>query len=409
MHEKIAVIGLGYVGLPIAVAFARHGDNVIGIDTGTDRLNELEISAQEREEIGEKLHLSDNIKAAVGCDIFIITVPTPVYADTRPNLSLLEAATRDVGSVIKPGSLIIFESTVYPGVTEEICAPILEKESALCFNRDFFCGYSPERICTGLRGLNDIIKITSGSTAAAAKKVDDLYKKIITAGTCPVASIKIAEAAKLAENIQRDADISITNQLAMIFGRMGINSAAVFSAAATKWNYRQFQPGLVGGHCIGTDSYYLLHKAQEEGINVALIAAVRQNNNAVPRFVADEALCLLKECGRPPQDAKVLMLGFSFKENSADVRHTLADKLRCHLEEAGCQLSVCDPVADASAALAEYALVLKTDIEAELAKKPHVIIFAVAHRQFAEIPSPLLGDALVMDINGIAPRADWRL
>ena len=304
-HTKIAVIGLGYVGLPLAVAFARHGNNVIGIDTGKNRLNELEISTQERERIDEKLHLSDNIKAAVGCDIFIITVPTPVYADTRPNLSLLEAATRDVGGVIKPGSLVIFESTVYPGVTEEICAPILEKESALCFNHDFFCGYSPERICTGLRGLNDIIKITSGSTAAAAKKVDDLYKKNHHRRHLSGGVHQNRRSGKTGGKHPTRRRHLCYNQLAMIFGRMGINSAAVFSAAATKWNYRQFQPGLVGGHCIGTDSYYLLHKAQEEGINAALIAAVRQNNNAVPRFVADEALRLLKTRGRSPQDTKV--------------------------------------------------------------------------------------------------------
>lgn len=412
--EKTAVIGLGYVGLPLALALAQHGD-VVGVDTDDIRLSELKRGVDRTGEVeasrfaaAPRLTFSGDMRAAADCSAYIVTAPTPVFADHRPNLSLLQAATIAVGGVLKKGDLVIFESTVCPGTTDDFCAPLLERESSLRLNDDFDCAYSPERISPNEKGLSDAVKIISASNTSALARVRRLYEKIVPAGLHEAASIKIAEAAKLAENIQRDADIAVVNELAMIYGRMGINSAAVFDAAATKWNYRRFYPGLVGGHCIGTDSYYLLERAEKDGIAAPLLRAAREVNNAVPHHVADNVLRLLHARNKEKK-AMVLLLGFSFKGDCADVRNTLVEPMRQHLLKNGCRVRVCDPVADAERALADYGVRLETDFKAALADKPDAVVFAVAHRAFADIEKEALADAIVADVKGIASRADWRL
>lgn len=412
--EHIGVVGLGYVGLPLALALARHHP-VTGVDTDSTRLAEL---AQGIDRGGladaealrqSSLRTAAAIAEAADCTVYIVTAPTPVHDDHRPNWSLLEKAARDVGSVLKKGDLVVFESTVCPGSTEGRCIPILQEQSGLRVNSGFDCAYSPERISLNDRGLGDAVKIISASNPAARARLRRLYEKIVPAGLHEAPSIQVAEAAKLAENIQRDVEIATINELAMLYGQWGIDSAAVLDAAATKWNFRRFTPGLVGGHCIGTDSYYLLERAARENLPAPLLRAARQVNNAVPLYVAEQITAQVRQRGQRPEESPLLLLGYAFKENCGDVRNTLAEPLRRRLEESGFPVQVCDPLADADHARAHYGVTLLADIDAALGAKPQVAVFAVAHRCFADIPAAALEGLFVADIKGIAARADWRL
>ena len=423
--ETVAVIGLGYVGLPLALALAEHYD-VIGVDSDSERLDALRRGIDRTGEVPAarlsppRLTYASSAQEAARATAFIVTAPTPVFADNRPNLTLLERAACEVGAVLQKGGMVVFESTVCPGTTEDFCLPILERESGLRVNADFDCAYSPERISPNEKGLSDAVKIVSAASPEGLARVAALYRRVVPAGLYEAPSIKTAEAAKLVENVQRDVDIALFNELAMLCAQMGLDSRAVFDAAATKWNFRRFHPGLVGGHCIGTDSYYLLEHAEQQGMPAEVLRAARQVNNAVPQFVADNALRLLRERGKtaavappqvaPPQAAaEVMLFGFSFKENCADVRRTLVEPLRRALLAGGCRVRVCDPVADAKKALTEYGVQIETDIDAALAAPSDLLLFAVAHRQFAAIPESALAGRLVVDVKGVAARADWRL
>ena len=370
-----------------------------------------EVSAQDLEAVGENLSFSADISAARQCGVFIVAVPTPLLPNRRPDLSILESACREAGKVLKRGDLVIVESTVYPGVTEEICAPILERESGLKFNTDFFCGYSPERLRPGTsrRDLTNIVKLTAGSTPEAAERTDKLYKRIIRAGTFAAESIRAAEAAKVLENIQRDINIAVMNEAAMICEKLNLDSRAVFAAAGSKWDFLPFQPGLVGGHCIGVDPYYLAHKAEAAGFRPNLLLAAREVNEGMGPLVAARTVELIKQRGLSPRGARALILGLTFKENCADPRNSRVWDIFRELQAAGCEVAVCDPVADAEKAQSEYGIAPETDLNAALGRKPDAIIFAVAHDAFRDIPAESLGGALVVDVKGIAPRADWRL
>ncbi|MCH9757649.1 MAG: nucleotide sugar dehydrogenase [Proteobacteria bacterium] len=413
-NEKICVVGLGYVGLPLALAFAKQHPT-LGVDNNPQRLATLQQGIDSTSETScEQLRASSlryaaNVSAAGDCNVYIVTAPTPVYEDYRPNWSLLEQATRDVAAVLKKGDLVVFESTVCPGSTDYLCTPILEKIAGLQVNVDFSCAYSPERISPNEKGIRDAVKIISASNPQALKRLQALYEPIIPAGLHIAESIQIAEAAKLTENIQRDVDIAITNELAMIFDQFGIDSDAVFAAAATKWNFRRFRPGLVGGHCIGTDSYYLLERTDKENLPAPVLRAARQANNAVPSYIAERICTLLQQRQQTIKGTSLLLLGYAFKENCADVRHTLVEPLRSALVQHGFDVSVCDPVADAQLAQQHYGVTLLTDTEAALKQQPQVIVFAVAHQCFANISETTLGNAFVADIKRIAARADWRL
>ncbi|MGI9296973.1 MAG: nucleotide sugar dehydrogenase [Gammaproteobacteria bacterium] len=414
--EKICVIGLGYVGLPLAAALAKHFF-VVGCDRDSARISALrnggddtgELSADELR--GAEIRFTSDISDAAGCTVFVITVPTPLLPDNRPDLSPLTDACRAVGKMLPRGGLAIVESTVYPGVTEEVCAPILAEVSGLEYNRDFFCGYSPERANPGdaARPLSAIQKVTAGSTPEAAARTDDIYRKIIAAGTHRAPSVRVAEASKVIENTQRDVNIALMNEFAMLCRSMDLDSAEVFAAAAGKWNFLPFVPGLVGGHCIGVDPYYLCHKAQTSGYQPNLILAARQINDSMGKYVADAAIYEMARRGVKIKGARVLILGFSFKENCPDPRNSRVSEMRRILRNAGAEVCVCDPVADAAKTRAEYGMELSRDWRRALAQKPAAVVFAVAHREFSEISAADLGDALVLDVKGCAPRADWRL
>ena len=416
--ERICIVGLGYVGLPLAVLFARRY-TVIGCDTNPDRIRELrqgrdatqEVSAEELNAVAGRLSFAADMAAAHDCNVYVITVPTPIDPDHQPDLSMLESACRDVGGVLKQGDLVVIESTVYPGVTEEICVPILEKESGLQFNADFTCGYSPERLSPGtaFRHIADIIKVTAGSTPAAADRTDALYKSVISAGTFRAQSIRTAEAAKILENVQRDVNIALMNETAMIFSALHLDTHAVLEAAATKWNFLNFQPGLAGGHCIGVDPYYLIHKARACGYDPTLIPAARNINDSMGAYIAEQTLSLLKQRGRKVEESRVLILGFTFKENCPDPRNSRVWDIFRRLRDAGSRVEACDPIADAQSVQAEYGIALEIDTDAALKRNPDAVIYAVAHDAFRHIPVDALGKALVMDIKGIAPRWDWRL
>ncbi|HSO10059.1 MAG TPA: nucleotide sugar dehydrogenase, partial [Desulfoprunum sp.] len=329
-QTRIAVIGLGYVGLPLAVEFGKHF-HTMGFDLNTARIAELAAGRDSTLEVGEdELRACPNLRyttdpaAIAACNVFIVAVPTPIDASKRPNLQPLIGASKTVGSVLKKGDTVIYESTVYPGATEEVCVPVLEQVSGLVFNTDFYCGYSPERINPGDKKhrLPNIVKITSGSTPAIADFVDRLYGTIVTAGTFPASSIKVAEAAKVIENTQRDVNIALVNELALIFDRLGINTREVLQAAGTKWNFLPFQPGLVGGHCIGVDPYYLTHKAQEVGFHPDMILAGRRVNDNMGHHIAASIIKLMSRKGIDTSKARVLVLGLTFKENCPDLRNT---------------------------------------------------------------------------------------
>lgn len=390
MSPPIALIGLGYVGLPLAVEFGKRRP-VIGYDLKRERIEELrrgldrtrEVSAEELA-AARHLRVTDDAAELARCTVFIVTVPTPIDRHKRPDLTALLAASETVGKALKPGDLVIYESTVYPGCTEEDCVPVLERASGLVFNRDFTVGYSPERINPGdpEHRLPTIKKVTSGSTPEAAERVDALYREIITAGTHKAPSIKVAKAAKVIENTQRDVNIALINELAILFDKLGIDTRAVLEAAGTKWNFLPFRPGLVGGHCIGVDPYYLTHKAQEVGHHPEIILAGRRLNDAMGAYVAGRVVKLLIKRRRPVEDARALVLGLTFKENCPDLRNTRVIDLIAELQDYGMHVDVHDPWADPQEARQEYGLELTAEPEPGTYE---AIVLAVAHRQYRDL------------------------
>lgn len=390
LNIKLAIIGLGYVGLPLAIEFGKIR-NVIGFDINTHRINELksnldsnlDISAEDFKS-SKKLKFTNNINDIKDCLIFIITAPTPVNNKNKPDLRILKKICETIGSFIKKGSVIIFESTVYPGVTEEVCAPIIEKKSGMIFNKDFFCGYSPERINPGDKQhkISSIIKITSGSTHDIAIKVDNLYKEIIKAGTYKASSIKVAEAAKVIENTQRDVNIALINELAIIFNKLNIDTESVLEAAGTKWNFLKFKPGLVGGHCIGVDPYYLAHKAQEKGYNPKMILSGRRLNHKMGFYIAKQMSNLMIKKGIGLVGANILIMGLTFKENCPDIRNTRVVDLVEEFKKFKSNVDVYDPLADKDDAFNHYKIKL---VNFPSQGKYDAILLAVAHNKFKDM------------------------
>lgn len=422
MNMKICIIGLGYVGLPLAHAFSKKYE-VVGFDINKARIEELNrgfdrtqelTKKQVKESIKNGMKFTLDIEDIKDSNIYIVTVPTPINSDNEPDLTPIIKSTETVGKVLKKDDIVIYESTVYPGVTEEVCVPILEKFSGLKFNETFFCGYSPERINPGDKEhtVTKILKITSGSTPEIAKKVDDLYKSIITAGTHLAPTIKVAEAAKVIENTQRDVNIALINELAMIFDLMDINTKDVIEAAGTKWNFIKLTPGLVGGHCIGVDPYYLTHKAQSLGYMPNLILGARQINNGMSKLIADKAIKKMVKFDKKLKNANVLVLGVTFKENCPDMRNSKVLDIIKELEEYECNVEVYDYWVD------------KSDIESkhlnfinelpQNSKRYDSIIVAVGHDKFKEITTEQYqgmsnGEPIIIDVKGIVEKPTWRL
>ncbi len=421
MKDKIAVIGLGYVGIPLAVELGKKYSTV-GFDINPERINELNEGFDRTLEItsealasATQLSYTTSVDDLSNCNIYIITVPTPINHKNLPDLTPLRKSSEAIGSVLSEGDIVIYESTVYPGVTEEECVPILEAVSGLKFNEEFFCGYSPERINPGdkERTLTNILKITSGSTPEIAQRVDELYKSIITAGTHLAPSIKVAEAAKVIENTQRDVNIALVNELALIFDTMGISSKDVLEAAGTKWNFLKFKPGLVGGHCIGVDPYYLTYKAEKMGYKPNLILSSRQINNGMSAYVAKKTIRLLVEEDKNIKDANILIMGLTFKENCPDIRNTKVIDIIEELKDFGCQVDVYDPWVDKEEEKRTYNHGLIED-PFQSNKKYAAIIVAVSHNQFLELTnndfaSISEGSPVVIDIKGIVDNPSWRL
>ena len=388
--SRIAIIGLGYVGLPLAVEFGKHFDTT-GYDIRSARVAELregrdstlECSPEELA-ASPKLKYTDQLADIANCNIYIVTVPTPIDSAKRPDLGPLIKASEAIGSVLKKGDLVVYESTVYPGCTEEDCVPILERTSGLTFNQDFFCGYSPERINPGDKAhrLPNIIKVTSGSTPEIANFVDALYGRIITAGTHKAPTIKVAEAAKVIENTQRDLNIALVNDLAILFNKLGIDTLDVLEAAGTKWNFLPFRPGLVGGHCIGVDPYYLTHKAQQVGHHPQVILAGRRANDGMGAFVADQVLKLMMRKGINPIGARVLVLGLAFKENCPDLRNTRVVDIVDTLQQCNVRVDVFDPWVHAEEALHECGVTL---VGVPERSAYDAVILAVGHDQFKQM------------------------
>jgi len=420
-QKKIAVVGLGYVGLPLAVEFGKTRPTV-GFDINKKRITELRDKYDRTletttEELEQAVHLqySEALMDIQDCQFYIVTVPTPIDKNKRPDLTPLIKASETIGKVLKKGDIVIYESTVYPGATEEDCVPVLEKHSGLKYNTDFYCGYSPERINPGdkVHTVTKIKKVTSGSTPEVAEEVDQLYKSIIVAGTYKASSIRVAEAAKVIENSQRDINIAFVNELAVIFQRMGIDTNEVLEAAGTKWNFLPFKPGLVGGHCIGVDPYYLTHKAQELGYNPEIILAGRRLNDNMGIVVANQVIKLMIKKGHVIEKSPVLILGITFKENCPDIRNSRVIDVIRELESFGCKVDVYDPWADKEEVKKEYGIDILTS-EAELAnKKYHAITVAVAHDMFKNLELDHLKTekAVVFDIKAILPldKIDGRL
>lgn len=386
---RVAVIGLGYVGLPLAIGFARHMPT-LGFDVNAARIAELKTHRDHTLEVSSEalaaspLRYSNDVGDLAGCNVFIVTVPTPIDTSKRPDLRPLEAASRTVGRAIARGGIVIFESTVYPGATEEVCVPIIERESGLVFNRDFFAGYSPERINPGDKQhrLESIVKVVSGSTPQAADFVESLYRKVVAAGTHRASSIRVAEAAKVIENTQRDLNIALINELALICHRLGIDTGEVLAAAGTKWNFLPFRPGLVGGHCIGVDPYYLTHKAQQIGYHPEVILSGRRINDGMGRHVAQRVIKLLIERRVHAAGARILILGLAFKENCPDLRNTRVVDVIEEFRGYHAQVDVHDPWVDPDEAQREYGLQLTPEPRAG---DYDAIILAVGHRQFVEM------------------------
>lgn len=404
--DKIGIIGLGYVGLPLAVEFGKKLD-VIGFDINKGRIEELkkghdrtlEVEPENLKAAG-KLVYSSELNDLKSVNIFIVTVPTPVDEYKKPDLRPIESASRTVGQVLKKGDIVIYESTVYPGCTEEICVPILEKISGLKFNVDFFCGYSPERINPGdkVHRLTTIKKVTSGSTPEVAERVDQLYKKIVEAGTYKASSIKVAEAAKVIENSQRDLNIAFVNELALIFERIGIDTHEVLDAAGTKWNFLPFKPGLVGGHCIGVDPYYLTHKAESLGYHPQVILSGRRINDNMGIYIAGRVIKLMAKNNLPIKNSNVLVLGITFKENCPDIRNSRVIDVINELASFGVNLDIYDPHADGEEVKHEYGV----DLVSKLNKKYHAVVLAVAHQDFLKMDLSALMEpnAVVYDVKG---------
>ena len=418
---RVGVVGLGYVGLPLAVAFG-HRFETVGFDINRTRVDELRAGRDNTLEVeadelarARRLRCSSELDTLRGCNVYIVTVPTPIDAAKRPDLGPLARASESVGKVLKPGDVVVYESTVYPGCTEEVCVPILERVSGLVFNRDFFAGYSPERINPGDKDhrLTSILKITSGSTPEAADFVDCLYGSIIEAGTHRATSIKVAEAAKVIENTQRDLNIALINDLAILFNKLGIDTLEVLQAAGTKWNFLPFRPGLVGGHCIGVDPYYLTHKAQEIGHHPDVILAGRRTNDGMGAYIAGEVVRLMVRRGINPVQARILVLGLAFKENCPDLRNTRVVDIVHALRGYNANVDVHDPWVDAEDAVHEYGIApvanpARGDYDA--------VIVAVAHREFAELGAAGVRAygkpvSVVYDVKYVLPRdaVDGRL
>ena len=420
INPRIVVVGLGYVGLPLAVEFGKKY-HTTGIDINPTRIEQLNNGYDKTLEltklqVQEAVHLTftssfENLNSVNETTVFIITVPTPIDTFKRPNLQFLQAASQDVGKTLKKGDLVVYESTVYPGCTEDDCVPILEKASGLTFNKDFFCGYSPERINPGdkVRTLTKILKITSGSTPEVATFIDKLYDSILDAGTYKASSIRVAEAAKLIENCQRDVNISFVNELALIFDRMGIDTTEVLEAAGTKWNFLPFKPGLVGGHCIGVDPYYMIHKAKSLGYYPAVIGAGRRINNNMGVFVANKVIKLMIQKEIPIKRAKGLILGFTFKENCPDIRNTGVVEVYQELMSFGMDIDIYDPWANNNDVQTEYNLSLTDQLNSDY----DMVILAVAHREFEtmNIPSFTKKNYVFFDIKSIIDKnqVDGRL
>jgi UDP-N-acetyl-D-galactosamine dehydrogenase len=387
---RIGVVGLGYVGLPLAVSFGRHYPTV-GFDIHSGRIAELESGQDSTLEVdpaelatADQLTYTSDPEKLRDCNVFVVTVPTPIDDAKVPDLRPLESASRTVGTVLGKGDIVIYESTVYPGATEEVCVPILEEVSGLEFNRDFYAGYSPERINPGDKEhrFETIVKVTAGSTPVAADLVDALYASVVTAGTHKASSIRVAEAAKVIENTQRDVNIALINELAMIFARLGIDTQEVLEAAGSKWNFLPFRPGLVGGHCIGVDPYYLTHKSQQIGYHPAMILAGRRINDNMGLYVAGQVTKAMMRKRIHVAGSRILILGLTFKENCPDLRNTKVVDVIRELRDVGAQMDVHDPWADADEAREEYGVEL---VAAPAAGAYDAIILAVAHRQYAEM------------------------
>ena len=418
---KLALIGLGYVGLPLAVEFGKKF-NTVGFDVKTDRLESLrkgiDITLETSKEdlvAAKHLQYTNRLEDLKDRDIFIVTVPTPVDKYNRPDLTPLYCASETVGKIMRKGTIVIYESTVYPGCTEEECVPVLEKFSGLKFNKDFFCGYSPERINPGDKEhtLTKILKITSGSTPEAAEIVNALYNSILNNGTHKASSIKVAEAAKVIENSQRDLNIAFVNELAKIFHLIGIDTNEVLEAAGTKWNFLKFKPGLVGGHCIGVDPYYLTHKAQALGYLPEVILAGRRINDGMGKYVAEQVVKLMIRKERKILGAKVLQLGITFKENCPDIRNSRAIDVVRGLQEFGCEVDIYDPWADPADIKHEYGVKSANKLKNLRIGDYDAIVLAVAHREFANMDVSRFrnGDAVIFDIKGVLPKefVDGRL
>lgn len=424
-NTKIAIIGLGYVGLPLARLFATKYP-VIGFDINADRVKELmgghdstlEVEDDILQEVLENdlkmetgLYCSNKLDDIADCNYYIVTVPTPVDSTNRPILTPLYKASETVGKVLKKGDTVIYESTVYPGVTEDECIPVLEKESGLVFNTDFFAGYSPERINPGDKEhtVEKILKVTSGSTPEVGKKVDALYASVITAGTHLAPTIKVAEAAKVIENSQRDINIAFVNELAKIFNLMGIDTHQVLEAAGTKWNFLPFKPGLVGGHCIGVDPYYLAQKAQEFGYHPEIILAGRRMNDTMGKYVASEIIKLMVQKDIRIKESKILVLGITFKENCPDVRNTKAVDVINNLKSYGTEVTVFDPWASPEEVVHEYGMSITNSLPN---KKFDAVVLTVAHKNFMDLDiSYVLNDnGIIYDVKGVLPyKVDGRL
>lgn len=414
MNQKICIIGLGYVGLPLAHAFSEKYP-VVGFDISQWRIDELRNGYDRTLELNEEqlknalkngIQFTLNVDDIRDCNIYIVTVPTPIDKHKKPDLTPLIKASETIGKVLKKDDIVIYESTVYPGATEEDCVPILEKFSGLKFNTDFYCGYSPERINPGDKEhtVTKIKKVTSGSTPEIGKKVDALYASIITAGTHLAPTIKVAEAAKVIENSQRDINIAFVNELSMIFSRLGIDTNAVLEAAGTKWNFLKFKPGLVGGHCIGVDPYYLTHKAQEVGYNPEIILAGRRLNDNMGIYVANQVIKLMIKKGHKIEGSNVLVLGITFKENCPDIRNSRVIDVIRELEEFGCNVEVSDYWANPTEVLHEYGLNLVDNINNHY----DAVILAVAHEEYKKLDF-MNKEQVIFDIKSVLEHSDGRL
>ena len=419
---KIAVIGLGYVGLPLAHAFSEKYE-VVGFDINKERIDELNNAfdrtleldeAQMKEAIENGMTFTADLEGIADCNVYIVTVPTPIDSSNRPDLTPLIKSSESVGKVLKKDDIVIYESTVYPGVTEEVCVPVLEEVSGLKFNEDFYAGYSPERINPGDKEhtVTKILKVTAGSTPEIAKIIDSLYSSIITAGTHLASSIKVAEASKVIENTQRDVNIALINELALIFDTMGIDTTEVINAAATKWNFIKLTPGLVGGHCIGVDPYYLTHKAQELGYKPNLILGARQINNGMSKYIAERTIKEMIAHDKKIKDANVLVMGLTFKEDCPDIRNSKVFDIIDELSDYGCNVDAYDPwIEEKDVEQKNFTFIADPFI---IEKKYDAIIVAVGHKEFkvlsrSDLEGVSIGEPVLIDIKGIVENPTWRL